>query len=178
MKIKTMMRFQTALLVACLSACASVPEDLVRTPRVNLSNAQVVDLGFKSQTFLLSFNVANPNPFPLPVSNIRYGVKLDGQRFANGETVCDFTIPAHADTSFAISVELDLLQSAPQLLSLVRDGTHREISYQLNGRFGVNLPLSPTLKYRKNGKIRFNSDTDLKSQLRAQQIFLVDKWRR
>lgn len=175
MKIKNMVRFQIALLVAGLSACASVPEDLIHTPKVNLSDVQIVDLGFKSQTFLLSFDVANPNPFPLPVSNIRYGVKLEGRRFANGETDCDFTIPAHGDTSFAIRVELDLLQTAPQLLSLVRDGTRHEVLYQLDGRFGVDIPRSPTLKYSGSGNIRFNSNTDLKSQLRAQQIFLVKK---
>jgi len=155
MKIKIMMRLQLVLLLACLSACASSLENLVVAPSVKLSNVQVVGLGFKSQTFLLSFDVANPNPFPLPVSHIEYGVKLDGQRFASGETVCDFTVPAHGDTSFALSADLNLLQTAPQLLSIVRDGARREISYVLEGRFGVDIPLSPTLKYRNRGKIRF-----------------------
>jgi len=175
MKIKIMTRFQMALLVGSLSACASVPEQRVDTPSVNLSDVQVVDLGFKSQTFLLSFDVANPNPFPLPVSHIRYGVKLDGQRFASGETVCDFTVPAHGDTSFTISVDLNLMHTAPGLLSWVRDGARREIAYQLDGRFRVDIPQSPPLKYRNRGSIRFNSDTALKSQFRAQQMFFAHK---
>ena len=152
-------RLQIALLICCMTACASMPENLVGTPSVNLSNVQVVGIGFNSQTFLLSFDVANPNPFPLPVSNIGYGVKLDGQRFASGETTCDFTIPAAGDTSFAISVDLDLLKTAPQLLAIVRDGARREVAYELDGRLGIDIPLTPTLKYRNSGKIRLNSDT-------------------
>lgn len=159
MKKRIVVRLQIALLMACLSACASLPEGLVSTPSVKLSNVQVVGLGFRTQTFLLSFDVANPNPFPLPISNVGYGVRLDGQRFASGETASKFTIPADGDASFAISVDLDLLQTAPQLLSIVRDGTRQEINYELEGRFGVDIPLTPTIKYRNSGKIRLNSDT-------------------
>lgn len=154
-----MMRFQMVLLACCMSACASMPESLVASPRVNLSNVQVVGLGFSTQTFLLSFDVANPNPFPLPVNNVSYGVKLDGQRFASGETVSDFTVPAHGDASFTISVDLNLLQTAPQLLSIVRDGTRQDIPYELVGRFGVDIPMVPTIKYRNSGNIRLNSRT-------------------
>ena len=159
MKRMIIVRSQIALLIACLSACASLPESLVSTPSVKLSNVQVVGLGFRTQTFLLSFEVANPNPFPLPVSNVGYGVKLDGQRFASGETASKFTIPADGEASFAISVDLNLLQTAPQLLAIVRDGTRQEISYELEGRFGVDIPLTPTIKYRNSGKIRLNSNT-------------------
>lgn len=159
MKDRIIARLQIALLISCMSACASMPESLVSSPSVKLSNVQVVGLGFNSQTFLLSFDVANPNPFPLPVSNVGYGVRLDGQRFASGETASKFTIPADGDASFAISVDLNLLQTAPQLLSIVRDGTRQDINYELEGRFGVDIPLAPTLKYRNSGKIRLNSNT-------------------
>ena len=157
MKFDTKMRFQLALLILFLSACASMPESLVSSPRVKLSDVQVVGLGFKSQTFLLSFDVANPNPFPLPVRNVAYGVKLDGQRFASGETASEFTIPADGNASFAISVNLNLLQTAPQLLSIVRDGARRDLSYELDGRLGVDIPLTPPLKYHTSGTIRLNS---------------------
>lgn len=159
MKIRIMMRFQFLLVVVAMSACATMPEDLVKAPNVNLSNVQVVGLGFTSQTFLLSFDVENRNPFPLPVRNINYGVKLAGQRFASGETVSNFTIPAGGDTSFAISVDLNLLQTAPQLLSIVRDGTRREIDYELDGQFGVDIPLMPPIKYHNRGSIRLNSES-------------------
>ena len=157
MNKQRMIRLNLALLACCMSACASLPESLISTPQVSLSNVQVVGLGFKSQTFLLSFDVVNPNPFPLPVRNVGYGVRLDGQRFASGETASEFTIPADAQTSFAISVDLNLLKTSPQLLSIVRDASRRDIRYELDGRFGVDIPLTPPIKFRHTGVIRLNA---------------------
>ena len=159
MKTARLIHFQMALLALCLSACATVPENLINSPRVSLSNVQVVGLGFESQTFLLSFDVTNPNPFPLPIRHVGYGVRLDGQRFASGETASEFTVPANGDTQFAISVDLDLLQTAPQLLWLVRDGTRRDVSYELEGRFAVGIPLTPQINYRDTGSIRLSANT-------------------
>lgn len=148
-----------ALLACALSACATMPNSLFSTPSVELNNVQVVGLGFKSQTFLLSFDVANPNPFPLPVSSISYGVKLDGLRFASGETASEFTVPADGDAQFAIKVDLNLLQTAPQLLSIVRAGVRQDIPYELEGRLGVDIPLTPTVRYRNSGTIRLSSNS-------------------
>ncbi len=139
-----------------LSACASLPENLISAPDVKLQGVQVMGLGFKNQTFLLSFDIHNPNPFALPVSHVRYDVRLDGMRFASGETASEISVPASGDTEFAISVELDLLSTAPQLLSIVREGTRSEIPYELNGELGVDIPFTPPVSYRSDGAIQLN----------------------
>ncbi|RZV36666.1 MAG: hypothetical protein EX272_07680 [Chromatiales bacterium] len=139
-----------------LSACASLPENLISAPDVKLQGVQVMGLGFKNQTFLLSFDIHNPNPFALPVSHVRYDVRLDGMRFASGETASEITVPASGDTEFAISVELDLLSTAPQLLSIVREGTRSEIPYELQGELGVDIPFTPPVSYRSDGAIQLN----------------------
>ena len=156
MKIRIMMRVHILLLTLCLSACASMPDNLVSSPKVDLKNVQVVGLGFDSQTFLLSFDVKNPNPFPLPVQNFGYGLTLNGQRFASGETASNFTVPADGDASFAISVDLNLLHAAPQLLSIVRDGARRDIRYELNGQLGIDVPLISSVNYHNSGTIRLH----------------------
>ena len=156
MKTQTLKCFLLMLLLVGLSACASVAESLVSAPRVKLNNVQVLGLGFDGQTFMLSFDVANPNAFPLPVKNVNYGIKLDGRRFASGETLSDFTVPAEGDTQFAISVDLNLLSTAPALLAIVRDGVRREVPYELEGSLGVDIPLTPPLKYRHSGQIRLH----------------------
>jgi LEA14-like dessication related protein len=140
-----------------VSACASLPESLITRPEVQLRDVQVVGLGFKNQTFLLSFDVHNPNPFPLPVNHVSYGVRLDGHRFASGQTPSEFSIPASGDEQFAISVELDLLTTAPQLLSIVRDGARAEVPYELEGQLGLDIPLTPPVSYQTRGAIRLNS---------------------
>lgn len=144
------------LALAGLAGCTSIPEGAVTRPVVELRDIQVLGLGFSAQTFLLTFDVSNPNPFPLPLNSIRYGLKLDGQLFASGETPCDLSIPAAGQSDFSISVELDLLSTAPQLLTLVRDGRRSEIPYELKGEFGIDVPFVPTISYRTDGAIRLD----------------------
>ncbi len=102
---------------------------------------------------------AQKTPFALPVKHVRYDVRLDGQRFASGETPSNIAVPASGDTEFAISVDLDLLSTAPQLLSIVRDGVRAEIPYELRGELGVDIPFTPPVSYRSQGAIQLRSST-------------------
>ncbi len=155
-----MMRYTGLLLVATvLSACASTGE-LVSAPGVSLRNVQMTEVELSRQTFLLSFDVTNPNPFPLPISTVSYGVELDNYRFASGRTQGGFTVPASGDGEFAISVELNLLKTAPQLLYLVRDGVKRDVAYELKGQLGVDIPLTKPMNFESNGAIRFLAHRD------------------
>lgn len=144
------------LTTVLLSSCASL-DNVVSAPTVSLRNVQVEDIGFDSQTFILSFDVRNPNPFPLPVKSINYGVKLDGHRFASGEAVSSFTIAAGGDGAFAISVDVNLLQTAPELLFIVRDATRRDIPYSLEGQLGIDIPYTKPVKFESSGLIRLQA---------------------
>ncbi len=145
-------------LLVVVGGCATSVESLVEMPRVELREVDVVGLGFSNQTFLLSFSVSNPNPFPLPVNDVSYALRLDGQRFASGRTKSKFSVPADGDSQFAISVELDLLQTAPRLLTIVRDGNGEHYVYELEGEFGIDLPLAPSVPYRHSGPIHIGAD--------------------
>jgi LEA14-like dessication related protein len=140
-----------------LTGCASTLESLVKSPSVELRDVKVVGLGFNNQTFLLSFDVSNPNPIALPVSSVSYGIKLDGHRFASGKTPSEFSVPAGGDAQFAISVDLNLLQTAPQLLSIVRQSAHQDVTYELEGQLVVDIPLAPPVSYRNAGSIRLSA---------------------
>ncbi len=144
------------LVSVLLSACASL-ENSVSAPRVSLRNVHVENIGLKGQTFILAFDVTNPNPFPLPIKSINYDVKLDGRRFASGEAASAFTVAAGGDGEFAISVELNLLQTAPELLFIVRDATLRDIPYSLEGRLGIDIPYTKPVKFQNSGLIRLQA---------------------
>ena len=145
----------TASTVLFLAGCAATGS-LVSAPSVDLRNVEATELGLSGQTFLLSFEVENPNPFPLPVSTISYGVELDGYRFASGATSGGFTVPASGQAEFAISVELNLLQTAPPLLYIVKDSLERAIPYELRGEFGLDIPATTPLRFRSTGAVRFS----------------------
>ena len=142
--------------LAFAGGCAGTAA-LVSPPEVSLSRVEVTELDFSRQVFRLGFDVYNPNPFPLPVTGVRYGIDLDGDRFASGETASGFTVPALGDSAFAISVELDLLRSAPRLLYTIRDATRREIPYGLEGSLAVDIPAARPLRFAATGEIRLRA---------------------
>lgn len=139
-----------------LSSCAAL-EEIAVPPQVTLRSVAVKDLDFKRQTFVLGFDVTNPNPLSLPIKSVNYGVELDGQRFASGEVLSSFTIPGGGDTTFSISVDLDLFNTAPQLIGIVRDGMRRDIPYTLEGSLGVDLPLVNPVRFQTGGTIQLTS---------------------
>ncbi len=158
MQRRTLLRNSSLALAALMmSACASTGQ-LIDSPAVSLSNVQIEELDLSGQTFLLGFDVSNPNPFPLPISAVSYQIELDGYRFATGNTRGGFTVPANGDGEFAISVQLNLLRSAPQLLYIVQDGRMREIPYALEGKLGIDIPLVEPVAFETAGAIRLLSN--------------------
>ena len=139
-----------------LAGCASV-QQFVTAPEVRLREVQVENIDVSGQKFLLSFDVANPNPFPLPISTIRYALALGGHAFASGESASSFTVPARGDGEFALSVDLNLLQTAPELLLIARDGLRREIDYSLQGELGVDLPYAKPVAFGTEGQVRLRT---------------------
>lgn len=141
---------------AFVGACAGVDE-MVTEPRISLREVQLTELEFTGQRFQLDFDVTNPNPFPLPVRSVSYGLKLGGHRFASGSTLAAFTVPAAGDGGFAISVDLDLMRTAPELLFIVRESAFREIPYALEGKLEVDLPFAKPLRFEETGTVRLAS---------------------
>jgi len=151
------MRYTALLLGASLLAACASTGNVISAPDVSLRNVQLTELSFSGQTFLLGFDVTNPNPFPLPISRVSYGVELDGHRFATGKTEGGFIVPASGDGEFAISVQLNLLKTAPQLLFIVRDGAKQDIPYELKGKLGVDIPFTEPVSFRSSGEIRLQA---------------------
>jgi len=146
----------SVVLAVLLSSCASF-ENVVSAPNVSLRNVHVESIDLGGQTFILAFDVTNPNPFPLPIKTVDYNVKLDGHRFASGATTSPFTVPAGSDSEFGISVDVNLLQTAPELLFVVRDASRRDIPYSLEGRLGVDIPYTKPVKFESAGLIRLQA---------------------
>ena len=142
--------------VACVATGCASTGAIVEKPGVSLSNVEVADIDLDGQTFVLEFDVENPNPFPLPISSVSYGVELEGMRLASGQTQCAFTVPAGGDSHFEITVDVDLMRTAPQLMFIVRDGIYRDIPYALEGRFAIDVPFANPVAFRNEGSIRLN----------------------
>ena len=151
--LPTLRSCQIAATCLILSACAGT-ETLVAKPQVELTGVSLDSASFDKQTFLLTFDVSNPNAFPLPISSVKYRILFDDQRFAGGETPAAFSIPAQGDERFAISVELDILGSASHVASLLRGGIPDHVRYQLDGSLSVDIPYTRPLPFTSSGAIQ------------------------
>jgi LEA14-like dessication related protein len=126
---------------------------MISSPEVRLTSVEIRSADFDSQTFLLGFDVSNPNPFPLPVKAVSYNIRLGDQQFASGRTQGNFTVPSNGDSAFVISVELDLLRTTTGLKSFM-PGTGREnLSYELRGSFVVDIPFTKPLTFSHTDRI-------------------------
>lgn len=143
--------------IALLAAGCASTGVIVERPSVTLSNVAVTEVDLGGQTFVLDFDVVNPNPFPLPIRSIAYGVELEGLRLASGETQSAFTVPAGGESHFEITVDVDLMRTAPQLMFVVREGIYRDIPYALEGRFAIDVPFANPVTFRNEGSIRLNA---------------------
>jgi len=150
------LRTVSLVAVAAMSACAGMDE-MISSPAVTLTSIEMTDADFDRQTFLLAFDVSNPNPFPLPIKSLRYRVRLGEQQFASGETQGNFTVPSDGHGEFVISVELNLLKTKSNLFSFIRTGTRRNIDYDLSGSFAVDIPFARSLEFSNSGSIELQA---------------------
>jgi len=141
------------LAASVLAGCAS-PGPVITSPAVRLDSVELQKLGLYGQTFLLGFSVHNPNPFALPVGNVRYEILLDDERFAGGETRSGFVVAPDATTRFTISVELDLMESASGFNTLIESGFERTMRYELKGSLSVDLRSAEPVAFAESGRVR------------------------
>ena len=146
------LRTASFVAIVAMSGCAGM-DAVISSPSVRLMSVEITDVDFHRQTFLLGFDVSNPNPFPLPIKSVRYRIRLGDQQFASGETRGNFTVPSDGNGQFMISVELDLLRTTSQLSSLIGTGMRRNMDYELSGSFAVDIPFAKPLAFSSSGRI-------------------------
>jgi len=154
---KRISRVLTLLVTFMLASCAGSGIK-IEQPDVTLSGIEMSNISFSGQTFILSFDVNNPNPYPLPVRSVRYHLQLADQTFASGETQGDFSVPASGNGGFDISVELDILGSAGQLTGILRNGMRKPVAYELTGSLAVDVPYVKPLPFSTTGVITIASN--------------------
>lgn len=148
------------LCVACLAVlatgCATLTDSL-ESPEVTLAGLRMVEAGFAKQRYDLTLNVRNPNGIPLPVRGLAYRIDLAGERFAAGETLKAFTIPANGESDFQLSVTTDLLRSLSSLQKMIEQ-REQSLQYSIGGELQVDLPLVRAIPFSKSGALDLGGD--------------------
>lgn len=150
---RTMRRLCAGLLLSAalvLSACAGMGGGF-QAPRISLVGASMVSADIFSQQFRVRLHVENPNARPLPIKSIEYKLFLEGDSFADGESLAAFEVPANGEKEFDMTVQTHFMSSIGRLLSRLSGGT--SIHYEFAGRVTVAATFSPKIPFRESGVV-------------------------
>jgi LEA14-like dessication related protein len=111
-----------------LSACAS---DLVKRPSISVKNAEVSKVSFRESTAVFTVQVDNPNSFPIYISGVDYGLRLNGRSVADGSYNSSTKISAGQSKKLEMPVKLRLADLFSMIPTFLRE---RRVQYSLDGR--------------------------------------------
>ncbi len=131
------------ILLLCTAACAAKFE------RPNLT---VVGIDMKSgnllqQTFLVKFQIQNPNDRELPVSGLHAELNVGGEQIASGVSNRAFVVPAHGQSEFDMTITANMALAMLKLANQHADS----IDYELTGAASLDLPFMHNLPFHQNG---------------------------
>jgi LEA14-like dessication related protein len=137
------------LLAVCCVAC---------TPRFERPNLTVVGVemqggNFLQQSFLVKFQVQNPNKRALPVSGLHAELNVAGQRIASGVSNQAFVVPPMGQTEFDMSITANMAMALLQLANRHADA----IDYEVTGAANLDLPFMHDLPFHQSGSFSLNS---------------------
>jgi LEA14-like dessication related protein len=143
-----------AMLVAAAgsASCALIP------PRFEHPNLAVVGVAVESaqlaeQRFRVRMRVQNPNDRALPVTALSYTLQLAGEDFGHGLSTSAFTVPAHGEIEFDMTVTTHLATMILRILPRLSDPS-QPIDYRVTGTVGTDLPFLRSIPFDERGSFQ------------------------
>lgn len=115
----------------------------VALPGIAFEGAKLDEFKFTHALMTFRCRVDNPNPFPLSVSRVRFGVQLEGRPAAQGEVATAFAIPAMApdlvpgsgSITFPVAIRFGSVPGFAKVMA-----TQKEAAYALTGAVAFSTP--------------------------------------
>ena len=137
------------LFLVCSAGCAPKFE----RPNLTVMGIDMQGGNFLQQSFLVKFQVQNPNNRALPVSGLHAELNVGGQRIASGVSNQAFVVPPMGQSEFDMTITANL---AAALLQLA--GRHSDsVDYEVTGAASLNLPFLHDLPFHQTGSLSLNS---------------------
>lgn len=119
-----------AWLAAGVAGCAGLGQPLT-TPRISLSNIQMLEASGMEPAFLVQLRVQNPNDVELDIRGVECDVEINGKPFAYGMSNTPVRIQAFGSDTVPVKVYTSVIDIFRGLLSLQG---REDLSYQVTGR--------------------------------------------
>ena len=131
------------LLVLCTAACAAKFE----RPNITVVGIDMKSGNLLQQTFLVKFQIQNPNDRELPVSGLHVELNVGGEQIASGVSNQAFVVPAHGQSEFDMTITANMALAMLKLANQHADS----IDYEVTGAASLDLPFMHNLPFHQNG---------------------------
>lgn len=147
-----MRRITSALvLVAAVTACASVGRGTFKDPVVTYKDAVITGLGISGGSLEVVLGVFNPNGFKLDGTRLTYRVSVDSVPFGSGELNDKFTVQDGDSTQVRLPLSFTYAGVGQAGRQLIQTGS---VQYTVSGEITVDTPLgSFTRPYTGKGRL-------------------------
>jgi len=120
----------TLLLAGLMSGCTGLGKP-IESPRISLSNIQVLESKGLETAFLVHLRVMNPNDMDLDVTGVDCDLEINGKPFAYGLSNTQVKIPAFGSETLPVTVYSSVIDIIKGLFGLQQ---REDLSYQVKGR--------------------------------------------
>jgi LEA14-like dessication related protein len=132
-----------------LCACSLLHPHFIR-PNVTVIGLEMRKGNLLRQEFAVKLHVENPNDRDLPVRGLHVRLSVAGDEIATGRSDRAFTVRAHSDAEFDLTVSANLALAVLKLghkFDQHADG----IDYDLDGAASIGLPFMNNLPFHQSG---------------------------
>jgi LEA14-like dessication related protein len=143
--------FRLAVLVLVVATFASACASL-EPPRIQVQRLGRPQVGLTGATLDVTFNVRNPNPYPITIERVQYDLFLNGQRVGDGFITRPVEVDGFGEARMSSRFDLNYLRLPGAVKSIMdRD----RVDARTRGRFYM----------RRNGgrerRVNFSSEANL-----------------
>ena len=131
------------ILLLCTAACAAKFE----RPNLTVAGIDMKSGNLLQQTFLVKFQIQNPNDRDLPVSGLHAELNVGGEQIASGVSNRAFVVPAHGQSEFDMTITANMALAMLKLANQHADS----IDYEVTGAASLDLPFMHNLPFHQNG---------------------------
>ena len=142
-------RVLLCLLMLC-TAAACAPK--FERPVLTVSSVELQSGNLFQQSFLVKFQVQNPNDRELPVQGLHAELDVGGQRIASGVSNRAFVVPPMGQSEFDMTITANMAAALLQLANQRAD----TIAYELSGSANLDLPFLHEVPFHQAGSFSLN----------------------
>lgn len=142
---------QTLLACAalCVTAC-SVFAPKFQKPTLSVAKIELKGGNLSQQTFLVTFQVDNPNRRALPVKDVHAELTVEGQVLAGGLTDHPFVVPARGSTQFDMSIRANVALALLKF-AIKQSARAESVNYELTGAATLDSVFVHSVPFRQIG---------------------------